>query len=688
MSNARHLLSYRVLVFLAMCVCIAAVARISGDVVLFVVSVGGLAAGHIYMWRTRWAAYRIRTAVLLLLLIVLLFFLGRDMLFAWTNDPLLLARYLVFGLIVTSFDLGTRRNVMGTLVLSGMLMVLLGQMAFDVSFPLLLATFVLLALAAAVRGHVEEETDSAEQVVGRALPASGVLWAGFAGSFALLAVALFLLMPRIGFGALAQSSWLPSRIDLTGRGPSSLPSRPSAGVSPEFLTRAVGGGPGDRYVPLGYTGSAADVPVMHVRSRVVTYWRGSTLNEYDRRGWLPTVSRLTLVDESRNEYAFDDSPRGSPDRRWYAQTYYLLVDQPNAVFTGYNPGRLYLPDSSLVSLHKGTVYRAISRIPHLNPGRLRRDIVERRDIENLELPPISARSVALAESIVAGAPTDYDKAARIEEFLLRNYKYDLDVEPLKPGQDAVDTFLFNSQSGYCSQFATTMAALARWAGLPARVGVGYLPGVYNPMSGAFTVRAGDAHAWVEIHFRNNGWVVFDPTPRPEIGQALGLNQGWVSFGLLDFVGVNFSGAFSTIAGDLSLSLPSVPASVWLIAFVGAFIVGVVAVLLTAARKIRTPDPERYTALDGEARRELLKVYGKMVGLLARKGLPRREASQTSGEYARSVSIRVRAGMDLIGWLTEACDAAAYDTRPFTASVVQEAKDKLALLRRSLALRTG
>ena len=36
MSNARHLLSYRVLAFLAMCVCIAAVARISGDVVLFV----------------------------------------------------------------------------------------------------------------------------------------------------------------------------------------------------------------------------------------------------------------------------------------------------------------------------------------------------------------------------------------------------------------------------------------------------------------------------------------------------------------------------------------------------------------------------------------------------------------------------------------------------------------------------
>ena len=78
----------------------------------------------------------------------------------------------------------------------------------------------------------------------------------------------------------------------------------------------------------------------------------------------------------------------------------------------------------------------------------------------------------------------------------------------------------------------------------------------------------------------------------------------------------------------------------------------------------------------------------MVGLLARKGLSRREASQTSGEYASSVSIRVRAGMDLIRWLTEASDAAAYDTRPFTASVVQEAKDKLALLRRSLALRTG
>ena len=39
-------------------------------------------------------------------------------------------------------------------------------------------------------------------------------------------------------------------------------------------------------------------------------------------------------------------------------------------------------------------------------------------------------------------------------------------------------------------------------------------------------------------------------------------------------------------------------------------------------------------------------------------------------------------------LTEATDTAAYDSRPFQPSLVQEARDKLAGLRRSFALRTG
>ena len=88
--------------------------------------------------------------------------------------------------------------------------------------------------------------------------------------------------------------------------------------------------------------------------------------------------------------------------------------------------------------------------------------------------------------------------------------------------------------------------------------VGYLPGLYNPMTGAFTVRAGDALAWVEIHFRRSGWVVFDPTPRPDVNMGLGSGQGLLTFGLLDFVGMDFTGAFSSVTGDWSLGRLSVP----------------------------------------------------------------------------------------------------------------------------------
>ena len=685
MELTRYTLSYRLLTYMAIITSMAAVARVGGDASLLAISAAGLTAGHVYMWRTRYASSRVRTAILLSLLFVLLFFLGRDMLYSWTNDPLLLARYLVYGQIVTSFDLSTRRNVMGTLVLAGIVFMLLGQMAFDVWYPLLAGVFILLSFGAGITGHIEEETRRAEDVVGAVWPSAVRVWASLALVSIPLAVVIFLFMPRIGFGAVSQATWLPSRIDLTRGGPRNLPSRPSADVSSNFLASRQSRGSGsDFYVPLGYAGSAADSPVMHVRSRVVTYWRGSTLDEYDGLGWLPSGERVSLLEAAPGEYVFSESDRNPPGRSWYAQSYYLLVEQPHAVFTGYNPGRIYIPQYKLVRLGPGTTYRAISEIPRLDPQQLRRDLADVSEPEHLRLPPISDRTAALAESIVEGAATDYDKAARLEEFLLANYRYDLGVDPLAPGNDAVDTFLFKSQAGYCAQFATTMAVMARHVGLPARVGVGYLPGRFSPMTGAFTVRAGDAHAWVEIRFRANGWVVFDPTPRPELATGAGLNAGWVSFALLDYVGVNFSGALSSLTGGMNLRNLSIPGWAWPAMLGGA---ALVAGLMVARRWVRPAGTAvRYTALEGQSRREVVATYRRMNALLARKGLTPRGAAQTPRDYAAAVAPRLAHGMDAVGWLTEVTDRAAYDSRPFNPSLVEEAKSRLFTLRRSLVIR--
>lgn len=683
---ARSATAARTLAFLATMCSVAAVARLSGDVVLLVVGIAGLAGGNIYMSRTGYSASRLRTAVLFLMLVALLAYLGRDSLFSWTSDRLLLARVLVYGLIVTSFDLRTRRHVLGSLVVSGLLLVFLSEMSFGLWYPALVGAFVLLALGAATAGHGEEEASRAEVVGSGTWRTVASTWVLFAPVLALLTLAVFMLVPRVSLSSPVQASWLPSHIDLTREGPNQRPGRPSSDVSPGILGSLQLGGSRDRqYVALGYAGAEPSTTVMHVRSRVASYWRGSVLDQYDGRGWLPASVKLRLVDEGRGEFVFPDSNLGTSGHSLYSQSYYLDVDQPNAVFTGYNPGRVFLPQLSQGYLDRGTAYRAISPLPRLTPDLLRLDVADSTDSANLVLPPIIERTAALTESIVQGAPTDYDKAVRLEQYLLGSFNYDLGVEPLPQGRDAVDTFLFEQRAGYCAHFATAMAVMARHVGLPARVAIGYAPGVFDPMTGTYAVRAGDAHAWVEIKFHRSGWVAFDPTPRPDV--TLGSERGWVSLGLMDFMGGGFGGTVSTLAGGWSLAwLPFQQLWIWLVAL-SVVVIGGALVLLAVSRRGggRGVETFGYTTMEGELRQEVLVTYHRMLRLLARKGLMTKKATQTPWEYTRRVLLHIDGGQEAVEWLTQAATTAAYDPRPVSPTMATEAQERLADLRRTVTV---
>jgi hypothetical protein len=62
-----------------------------------------------------------------------------------------------------------------------------------------------------------------------------------------------------------------------------------------------------------------------------------------------------------------------------------------------------------------------------------------------------------------------------------------------------------------------MVVLARAAGLPARLVVGYAAGSYDQATDRYVVTEADAHSWVEIYFPTVGWVEFEPTgARPSI----------------------------------------------------------------------------------------------------------------------------------------------------------------------------
>lgn len=147
---------------------------------------------------------------------------------------------------------------------------------------------------------------------------------------------------------------------------------------------------------------------------------------------------------------------------------------------------------------------------------------------------LPARVGDLAAQIVkdAGNPTDrYAQAEAIVDYLKSNYPYTLsNTQAPEAGADFVDDFLFRQKQGYCVHFASALTVMLRTQGIPARYVKGFAPGEpsLTALGGAasqqYTVRASDAHAWVEVWFPGVGWLTFEPTPgfaAPAAGAASG-----------------------------------------------------------------------------------------------------------------------------------------------------------------------
>ncbi|WP_146926161.1 transglutaminase family protein [Cellulomonas xylanilytica] len=132
---------------------------------------------------------------------------------------------------------------------------------------------------------------------------------------------------------------------------------------------------------------------------------------------------------------------------------------------------------------------------------------------SLEVPQTSRTDdvAALAREITADATTPYEQAMALQTFFraTTNFTYDTRVAPSR-SDDAVWDFM-QSTRGYCVQFATSMAIMARTLDIPARVGVGFLPGE-SDRNGSYVVSGQRSHAWPELFFEDYGWVRFEPTP--------------------------------------------------------------------------------------------------------------------------------------------------------------------------------
>ncbi|MDQ2084831.1 transglutaminase-like domain-containing protein [Herbivorax sp. ANBcel31] len=122
------------------------------------------------------------------------------------------------------------------------------------------------------------------------------------------------------------------------------------------------------------------------------------------------------------------------------------------------------------------------------------------------------RIYRLAEEIVEGEKSDYDKAVAIEQFFHDSeFVYDLSPPTAANSKDYIDFFIFESKSGICIHYAAAMVVLARAAGLPARYVEGYVADEIDEETGKYVVRQKDAHAFPEIFIAGYGWMTFEPT---------------------------------------------------------------------------------------------------------------------------------------------------------------------------------
>jgi protein-glutamine gamma-glutamyltransferase len=427
-------------------------------------------------------------------------------------------------LVLHSFHVPARRDLMFSIAASSALMAAAGAQAIDLRFGFYVAawaTFGLWSLS---------EMWRAASGGGRASPAG--LFAAFLATIT-MAAALFLVLPAPDVAArvavLAKAGQGGS-ISVPGAlaGDSGSPTKLAQAGAPAGPSR-VGGylGFADS-LNTALRGAQGNALIMQIRAQRPSYWVGETFDTWDGRNW--TQSQSARSTEALREsspivlpVSEGDIPLGQSD----LQTFYVATSTADLVFHAESASELWFPRSSVyfssngtivspIGLGQGSIYSVESQVTSASSDQLRSasgamhlpTAVQQVD---LQLPHPYPRVQALAESVTAGETNTYDRVQSLISWIGRHTHYSTDIPPLPPGADTVDEFLFGNRVGFCEQISTSLTVMLRSLGIPAREAVGYVPGSYNPLTDLYQVHADDAHAWVQVWFPGYGWQDFDPT---------------------------------------------------------------------------------------------------------------------------------------------------------------------------------
>jgi transglutaminase-like putative cysteine protease len=250
------------------------------------------------------------------------------------------------------------------------------------------------------------------------------------------------------------------------------------------------------------------------------YWRITALDEYRSRAggqWTLEARGEDAVGEGLDQTVPDDALHqeyaiGELGERWMPAAYRPVRVSRSETLVVRASSTLVTTEQSVAGLR----YRVDSALPVQTLTAEQRQRAARAAPRSLarymELPadfPASVRTEAAR--VTAGLTSPVDKAQALRDYFRDgSFVYDPGVE-LGDDQAAIERFLV-ARRGFCVQFASAYATMARAVGLPTRIAVGFTPG-RQQADGLFHVTNWDAHAWPEVWLAGFGWThLFDPTP--------------------------------------------------------------------------------------------------------------------------------------------------------------------------------
>lgn len=275
---------------------------------------------------------------------------------------------------------------------------------------------------------------------------------------------------------------------------------------------------------LGGSITEQDVLVMRVDSNMpLIYLRGRVNNIYTGYSWYSDSSEIVKTKASSFEVEGMEFV-GEMERS--EVTIYPDNILTSTVFLPYFPieieadGRRISYNEDLEMYFRRGFFKGVegsytikSVLPKNKKGEI--NVIDGRDIKKekyLQLPPnLPYRITWLSEEITRDYNTDYEKIKALENYLVENHTYSLNVSDIPEGEDFVDYFLFDDKVGYCTYYASALAVMGRTLGIPTRYVEGFILPEKRGDSGLYEVKAERAHAWVEAYIEDMGWINFEPT---------------------------------------------------------------------------------------------------------------------------------------------------------------------------------